>query len=249
VKRLSLIFCAVCTIAFSLTSTAQSSPQTTLPAQAAHSSQTLHISVPAENVANLGTLKLKLQRYYACTCECGCYAKELDHQAQVAIDFLDRRVAHKKPDEKLALVLDIDETALSNYKEMAAEDYGYVSSASDAWEDSAQAAAIPGTLRLYKEAQRLGVSVFFITGRGEAHRAATEQNLKSVGYTTWEGLTLRTAAQSKEATIAYKSGARKAIVDAGYRIILNVGDQFSDLKGSPTAEFSVKLPNPFYYIP
>ena len=236
-------------IAFSLTSGAQSSPQTTHSSQATHSQQALHLSVAAENVANLGTLKLKLQRYYACTCECGCYQKELDHQAQVAIDFLDRRAAHQKPDEKLALVLDIDETSLSNYKEMAAQDYGYVASAFDAWEDSAQASAIPGTLRLYQEARRLGVSVFFITGRGEPHRAATEQNLKSVGYTSWDGLTLRTAAQSKEATIAYKSGARKTIAAAGFHIILNVGDQFSDLKGAPTAEFSVKLPNPFYYIP
>lgn len=247
-KRLFLILCTACTVVFSLTSIAQSSPQTTHP-QATHASQTTHISVPTENVANLGTLKLKLQRYYACTCDCGCYAKELDRQAQVAIDFLDHRAARKRPAEKLALVLDIDETALSNYKEMAAQDYGYVASAFDAWEDSAQATAIPGTLRLYQEARRLGVSVFFITGRGEAHRAATEQNLKSVGYTSWDGLTLRSAAQSGEATIAYKSGARKAIVDAGYRVILNVGDQFSDLKGSPAAEFSVKLPNPFYYIP
>jgi acid phosphatase len=249
VKRFSLIFCTLCAVAFSLTGAAQSTRQTTHSSQAAHSSQTIHISVPAENVANLGTLKLKLQRYYACTCNCGCYQKELDRQAQVAIDFLDRRAAHKKPDEKMALVLDIDETALSNYKEMAAQDYGYVSSEFDAWEDSAQATAIPGTLRLYQEARRLGVSVFFITGRGEAHRAATEQNLKNVGYASWEGLTLRTAAQSGEATIAYKSGARKAIADADYRILLNVGDQFSDLKGAPTAEFSVKLPNPFYYIP
>jgi acid phosphatase len=229
--------CTICVGFFSLTTAAQSSSQTT------------HILAPTEHVANLGTLKLKLQRYYACTCECGCYQKELDHQAQAAIEFLDRRVARKGPAEKLALVLDIDETALSNYKQMAAEDYGYVPSAFDAWEDSAQATAIPGTLRLYQEARRLGVSVFFITGRGEAHRAATEQNLKSQGYSSWEGLTLRTPAQSSEATIAYKSGARKTIVDAGFRIILNVGDQFSDLKGTPTAEFSVKLPNPFYYIP
>jgi acid phosphatase len=212
-------------------------------------SQSTQILASNEHVANLGTLKLKLQRYYTCTCECGCYAKELDHQAQAAIDFLDRRAAHKEAGEKLALVLDIDETALSNYKEMAAEDYGYIPSAFDAWEDSAQATAIPGTLRLYQEAQRLGVTVFFITGRGEAHRAATEKNLKDQGYTNFAGLTLRAPAQAKESTIEYKSAARKAIAEAGYHIILNVGDQFSDLKGLPAAELSVKLPNPFYYIP
>jgi acid phosphatase len=236
-KRFSFLLWTICVVVASLTSGAQSSPQ---------AGQTL---VPAEHVANLGTLKLQLQRYYACTCTCGCYQKELDHQAQLAIDFLARRAARKSPAEKLALVLDIDETALSNYKQMAAQDYGYVPSAFDAWEDSAQATAIPGTLRLYQEAQRLGVSVFFITGRGEAHRAATEQNLRSQGYTKWERLFLRSSAQSSEATIAYKSSVRQTIVDAGYRIVLNVGDQFSDLKGSPSSELSVKLPNPFYYIP
>ena len=236
-KRFVLIFCMMGAAFISLASGAQSAPQST------------HILASNEHVENLGTLKLKLQRYYACTCNCGCYAKELDHQAQAAIDLLDRRAAHKRANEKLALVLDIDETALSNYKQMAAQDYGYVPNAFDAWEDSAQATAIPGTLRLYQEAQKLGVTVFFITGRGESHRAATEQNLKSQGYTNFAGLTLRTPAQAKESTIEYKSGARKTIVDAGYRIILNVGDQFSDLKGLPAAEYSVKLPNPFYYLP
>jgi acid phosphatase len=236
-KRIALTLCVMVGVVASLTSGAQSTPQ---PARTLASN---------EHVENLGTLKLKLQRYYACTCDCGCYAKELDHQAQAAIDFLDRRAAHKGPAEKLALVLDIDETALSNYREMAAEDYGYIPKDFDAWEDSAEATAIPGTLRLYQEAQKLGVTVFFITGRGEAHRAATEQNLKSQGYTNFAGLTLRAPTQAKESTIEYKSGARKTIVDAGYRIILNVGDQFSDLKGSPAAELSVKLPNPFYYIP
>ncbi|MGC1360115.1 MAG: HAD family acid phosphatase [Silvibacterium sp.] len=45
------------------------------------------------------------------------------------------------------------------------------------------------------------------------------------------------------------SGGGAAIVKQGYTIVLNVGDQWSDLKGSPQAEFSVKLPDPFYYIP
>ena len=236
-KRIALTLCVMVGVVASLTSGAQSTPQ---PARTLASN---------EHVENLGTLKLKLQRYYACTCDCGCYAKELDHQAQAAIDFLDRRAAHKGPAEKLALVLDIDETALSNYREMAAEDYGYIPKDFDAWEDSAEATAIPGTIRLYQEAQKLGVTVFFITGRGEAHRAATEQNLKSQGYTNFAGLTLRAPTQAKESTIEYKSGARKTIVDAGYRIVLNVGDQFSDLKGLPAAEYSVKLPNPFYYLP
>jgi predicted secreted acid phosphatase len=104
-------------------------------------------------------------------------------------------------------------------------------------------------LRLYQDAQRLGVSVFFITGRAEEQRAATEQNLRSQGFNHWQQLTLRSAAQAKQATIAYKSSARAAIQAQGYKIVLSVGDQWSDLKGQPEAEFSVKYPDPFYYLP
>jgi HAD superfamily, subfamily IIIB (Acid phosphatase) len=46
----------------------------------------------------------------------------------------------------------------------------------------------------------------------------------------------------------FKSSARRRIADQGYRIILNVGDQLSDLSGEPASELSVKLPNPLYFI-
>ena len=48
--------------------------------------------------------------------------------------------------------------------------------------------------------------------------------------------------------IQYKSGARAKIAEEGYTIIVNAGDQASDLAGG-YAERAYKLPNPFYYIP
>ena len=203
----------------------------------------------AERIVNLDHLKAQLKQYHECTCACGCYAKDLDHQADQAIAFLRNRAAHRTSQEKLALVLDIDETSLSNYEEMLKADFAYDSEAFGAWVESAQAPAIPGTLRLYQEAQRLGVSVFFITGRPEEQRAATEQNLRGQGFDHWQQLVLRSAAQAKQATIPYKSSARAAVQAQGYKIVLSVGDQWSDLKGQPEAEFSVKYPDPYYFIP
>jgi predicted secreted acid phosphatase len=46
----------------------------------------------------------------------------------------------------------------------------------------------------------------------------------------------------------YKSAERRKIVAAGYRIVLNVGDQWSDLHGQSQAEYSVKYPDPFYVV-
>lgn len=203
----------------------------------------------AERIPNLDKLKAEVKQYHECTCTCGCYTHDMDQQADRAIAFLRRRAAHKRPGEKLALVLDIDETTLSNYQEEIGADFGFVKKDFDAWALTAQAPAIPGTLRLYKEAQKLGVSIFFITGRAEDEREATGRNLRAQGFDNWQGLALRPLSHGKQTTIEYKSAEREKIAVQGYTLALNVGDQWSDLKGTPEAEFSVKYPDPFYFIP
>jgi len=202
---------------------------------------------PSERIQNLDTLKDELKQYHACTCTCGCYAKDLDLQAARAVAFLRQRAVHRRPNEKLALVLDIDETTLSNYEEMEKAGFVYDARAFNAWVESLRAPAIPGTLRIFNEAKRLGVSVFFLTGRGEAERTATEQNLRAQGFDGWQELILRKPGQSPLA-IVFKSAERAGIVAKGYKIILNVGDQWSDLKGTPEAEYSVKYPDPYYFL-
>lgn len=209
---------------------------------------------PSESIPNLGPLldrvnelKAELRQYHACTCKCGCYAKDLDLEADRAIAFLRTRTRHRD-DEKLALVLDIDETALSNWSEMSGANFEYDGKAFKSWVESAQAPAIPGTLRLYDEAQRLGVTIFFLTGRSDSERASTAANLRLQGFRNWEQLIMRKPAQTKTTALAYKSAERAKIAADGYRIILNVGDQWSDLRGKPEAEYSVKYPDPFYFI-
>ncbi len=206
------------------------------------------ISVPRE-LPNLGKLRLELEAYHDCRGQYGCYAHDLDDETAMAIADLERAVRMNPSGVKLAVVLDIDETSLSNYAELLRSDFGYNAQAWDAWVRQSDAPAIPGTLRFYREAENLGVAVFFITGRPESERAATEANLRKAGFTQWARLTLRSASEAHTPTIAYKSAARQRIVTAGYRIVVNMGDQMSDLRGTPQAEFSVKLSDPFYYIP
>jgi acid phosphatase len=206
------------------------------------------IDAQAENIPNLDNLIIELKQYHDCTCKCGCYAHDLDTQAHRALAFLDQRAAHRQAKEKLAVVFDIDETSLSNYQQMLRAGFVFDAGAFNTWVNTAAAPSIPGTLRIDQEAQRLGVDVFFITGRPDSDRAATERNLRAQGY-AWKRLTLRPESSRSETTIQYKSGARAQIAAQGYKIILNVGDQWSDLKGAPEAEFSVKYPNPYYLIP
>ena len=191
----------------------------------------------AEPMANFGTERFRLADYAECVGSGGCYWADLDAQTKRAEAALDRVIATAKTGEKLAMVLDIDETSLSGFCELRREDYGFLLEAFNTWVVSPEASmAIPGTL-------------FFITGRWEEQTAATARNLEAAGYKGWSGLALRKGPQKKMSTVEYKSEERQKIVDAGYRIVMSMGDQWSDLNGAPKAEISVKLPNPFYYLP
>ena len=204
----------------------------------------------AEPMANFGTERFRLADYAECVGSGGCYWADLDAQTKRAEAALDHVMATAKAGEKLAMVLDIDETSLSSFCELRREDYGFLLAAFNAWVVSPDAAmAIPGTLRLFNRARAAGVEVFFITGRWEEQTVATEQNLAAAGFKGWKGLALRKGPQKKMTTVEYKSEERRKIVDAGYRIVMSMGDQWSDLNGDPKAEISVKLPNPFYYLP
>jgi len=216
---------------------------------AAGQNQNFVVNEAAERIRNIDEAKSELRQYYACTCKCGCYASDFSVQAQKAIQFLQKRAAKRAPGEKLAMVLDIDETSLSNWEQMSKADFTYRANDFSAWEEEARAPALDGTLRLYREARKLGVAVFFITGRPEAERSATEKNLRFAGYDDWQGLILRGSHPTTQTTSDYKSSERAKIAAQGFKLALNAGDQWSDLRGQPEAEFSLKYPNPFYLIP
>jgi predicted secreted acid phosphatase len=153
--------------------------------------------------------------------------------------------SHTKPRaKKPAIVLDIDDTSLSLYKCAEARDF----------EDASLCAvqsdlpAIPQVRSLYKYARAQKVAVFFITGRPEPLRDLSAKNLKAAGYTGKLNLTLKPTSYKDESVIPYKAGARKKIERRGYRILANLGDQRSDLKGGYSLR-SYKLPNPMYFTP
>ncbi len=91
------------------------------------------------------------------------------------------------------------------------------------------------------------ISVFFVTGRPERTRASAEADLRSAGYENWAGLIMKPD-DYDGTNVAFKSGARKKLTRMGYMIILNLGDQLSDLEGG-FAERKFLLPNPFYTVP
>ena len=205
-----------------------------------------------------GDIAAPLVQYH----DSGHYESDLETVGGKAEAYLDRRVPKIRskakqrcraqgidpcPKPKLALVLDIDETSLSNYSALAATSFKGATAALTTSLFAATSPAIEPTLQLFDDARSQKVSVFFITGRPDLQviRDRTEENLTSAGYSGWKELVLKPS--DAPGTRDYKSAARAAIEDDGYRIVLNVGDQDSDLKGG-YADKAYKLPNPFYFI-
>jgi predicted secreted acid phosphatase len=147
---------------------------------------------------------------------------------------------------KLAIVFDIDETTLSNYSAIEADNFTFgTNSQNEAQNQIGE--AIPPSLALFNLAKKKHITIFLITGRRENVRTPTEQNLAREGYTGYKQLFLKPQA-STAGTVDYKAGARSEIEDQGYRIVANVGDQYSDLAGGH-GDVVFKLPNPFYFLP
>jgi predicted secreted acid phosphatase len=194
---------------------------------------------------DLATIKKQLIEYH----DSGEYYRQIDAVIKEAVYYLQFRLnqnARLKNQMKLAIVLDIDETALSNYTDMLHLNFGGTLEEINDLANDGHNTAIPGIKALYNFASQHHVAVFFVTGRKEYQREATERNLKTVGYAHWDGLFMK-ANDSQQPLSLFKAVMRKQIIKMGYDIVLNIGDQLSDLDGG-YADMNFKLPNPYYRI-
>lgn len=201
----------------------------------------------AQEPTNLAVIKNKLVRYY----NTGEYQQDQAKVIDQAMEYLKTRIENQKKSaqtKKLAIVLDIDETSLSNYSDLLSMDFGGTGNEINTAEDKGTDPAIQPTLTLYRYAKANNVAVFFITGRTENYRANTEKNLMTAGFKNWDGLLLKPLDYKEKTTAIYKSHMRDQIEKQGYDIVLNIGDQKSDLAGGH-ADKAFKLPNPYYFIP
>lgn len=194
-------------------------------------------NIGESSTTGAGELVSALTKYH----DSGQYESDLTSVDGAAESYLDAHLGgHGKP----AIVLDIDETSLSNYSGLLAS--GFTAAGTVAQAAGGTGTAIAPTLALYHDAIAHGVAVFFVTGRPSEIQGPTESNLKTVGYDEgWNALDFKPTEADTE---QFKSSTRAAIKKSGYRIIVNVGDQQSDLDGG-FAQQDFKLPNPFYFIP
>jgi acid phosphatase len=207
---------------------------------------------PPVQPANVGDLKTEATAYY----ESGAYLTDLQLAAAPAAAWIDEEAPLVA---RPAVVFDIDETALSNWDAIQANDFGRVIDGPcaeppegpcgwAAWDLRSQSTVIPPTMDVFNAARRNDAAIFFITGRPESQRAATVRNLESTGYTGYANLIMEPVGSHYDSAADFKAPQRAHIESLGYTIVANIGDQPSDLDGG-FSERTFLLPNPFYRIP
>jgi acid phosphatase len=249
--------------AFVITILAGSGP---VAIQAAECPAELVPNIPAseEPAVNIDKHKKRLLAYQS-----GDYNNDIVTVMGGARKYVGERVAEnrKLPADqmkRLAIVLDIDETSLSNWDNIKANNFGFIPGGTcflepglacgfNEWIAMGAAPAIKPTLDFFNFVKSRNIAVFFITGRRNSQRLATIGNLDREGFQGWAGL--RTRPDDQHGSIVpFKSSERAKLVnEEKYAIIANVGDQDTDLvdasgKKDKLVECVFKLPNPFYFI-
>jgi predicted secreted acid phosphatase len=185
----------------------------------------------------------QLRDYY----ESGKYLKEVEVKLSEAKVYLESQLQTRK--NRLAIVLDVDETSLSNYRDLERLAFTHDPQALTGAYMMGNAQVIAPVLELYQYAIANKVAVFFVSERPNTPEIsiATTKNLKMGGFDQWEELILKPL-DKKDLTVAeFKTQARKHIAARGFDIVLNIGDQHSDFAGG-YAEVKVQVPNPFYGV-
>ena len=185
----------------------------------------------------------QLREYY----QSGKYFKDLESALQEAKSYLQRQTKQARP-HPLAIVLDIDETALSNYHDLERLYFTRNTQALTGAYMLAGAQALNPVLDLYREAIDNNIAVFFVSERPNTPEimSATANNLRKAGFDKWQEIMLKPI-DNDESIQEFKTKATRLIVAKGYDVLLNIGDQNMDLQGG-FAEVKIKIPNPFYEL-
>ena len=173
---------------------------------------------PPVQPANIGDLKFAATHYY----DSGAYLTDLQLAAAPAIAWINDEAPRV---DRPAVVFDIDETALSNWEAIKANDFGRVIDGPcdklpegpcgwRAWDLRAQSTVIQPTMDIFTTARDRGAAIFFITGRDETQRAATERNLQAVGYTGYTQLIMEPPGAHYVSAADFKAPQREQIAAA-----------------------------------
>jgi acid phosphatase len=174
------------------------------------------------------------------------YKKEFSQAIDSARKFCQQYKREHPAARNLAIVSDIDETIVDNREEFIAHPDKFIWSQFEDWIKQARAPVLKPTADFLKWARKEGFAIILVTGRPEVDRIYTIENLVRDGI-AYDALYLRPENGEREPPQVYKSGVRKKLEDMGFTIVVNLGDQPSDLVGGHCLDCE-KLPNQMYFL-
>ncbi|MGH6946487.1 MAG: 5'-nucleotidase, lipoprotein e(P4) family [Kiloniellales bacterium] len=144
-----------------------------------------------------------------------------------------------------AVIVDVDETVLDNsdYQAwMVLNNESFDSKTWNAFVKSETSREVPGALDFAKYADSKGVKVFYVSNRVADEEEATRNNLAEIGFPMGGNVDTVLVKGEKDDWGSPK-GTRRATVAKDYRVLLLVGDNFSDFvddyKGNPIERLAV----------
>ncbi len=141
-----------------------------------------------------------------------------------ATDYLHEMIK-KKSNKPWAIVTDLDETVVDNTPvcvSQALKGEDYTEKSWNKWCEKGSAEALAGAVQFFKEADKHGVQIFYISNRKEVNREGTIKNLRRLGLPQVMNshLLLRTTTSDKS--------ERRAEVLKNYDIMILLGDALGD---------------------
>ncbi|MFG2193276.1 HAD family acid phosphatase [Streptomyces sp. NPDC048639] len=210
---------SVAAVAVTSVTAVGAAPATTASAPAAAASAPSTYAVPAAPSQAAGARAGFADVDYA------TWKSDVSAVTDVARPYLEQRISQGSG-EKMAIVLDIDNTSLETHFHPF-------------WEYPTP--PVQQTLDLARYAKSRGVAVYFVTARPGIIYSMTKYNLEKAGFPI-SGLYVRDLPDLFEEVSKYKTAKRAEIEAKGYKIIANIGNTPTDMAGGH-AEKTFKLPD------
>lgn len=129
-----------------------------------------------------------------------------------------------------AIILDVDETVLSNVAyqaRMILDDTSFGSSTWNPWCDEEKAMPLSGAVEFLRAAAARGIAVFYVTNRGAEVRDATVENLRATGFPLSEQEQRVLTIDSTQGWGRDKTSRRTFVADR-FRVLMAFGDNLGD---------------------
>ena len=143
-----------------------------------------------------------------------------------------RKTAYKG--RNTAVIVDVDETVLDNspyQARLVKQGTSFDEFTWAEWCREERAAAIPGALEFARHADKLGVTVFYLSNRASDLREPTLANLRKLGFPVPSDkevfLGLGSFVEGCEQDGSEK-GCRRQLIARDHRVLMQVGDQLGD---------------------